>query len=340
MMNQSVTIDVNNTQVGVPASPLKIWQRRLIMLLVMQVLIIIGVFAYQQNSNLKIDARPLLEIKTNDIDRLVIQDASNKVSLQKSGNEWLLPDQQLPVDKQKLEDVLQKLGAIQLTWPVTTTSSSHERFEVAGTKFQRRIELFQGDTKKADIWLGTSPGFKKIHVRREGENQVYAVELTSFEFAVTEKDWLQKDLLAIKDANVIRAGDYEIQKSGDNWNFVAVNQDAGAGKVNAAKASDLANAFNGLQIQEPVTQVPQGESTKVVAKSAAGEFEYDFIKADNNYFVKRNDRSMHFKLNQNEFERIARVDKKALTASESEAKVTAPVDPVSDMTSLENVLKK
>jgi hypothetical protein len=338
MMNQSVTIDVNNTQAEVPASPLKIWRRRLILLLVMQLLLIIGVFAYQQNSNLKIDAKPLLEIKTTDIDRLVIQDASNKVSLQKSGTEWLLPDQQLPVDKQKLEDILQKLGAIQLTWPVTTTSSSHERFEVAGTKFQRRIELFQGDAKKADIWLGTSPGFKKIHVRREGENQVYAVELTSFEFAVTGKDWLQKDLLAIKDANVIRAGDYEIQKSGDNWNFV--NQDASAGKVNAAKAGELANAFNGLQIQEPVTQVPQGESIKVVAKSAAGEFEYDFITAGNNYFVKRNDRSTHFKISQNEFERIARVDKKALTASEPEANVTAPVDPVSDMTALDNVLKK
>jgi hypothetical protein len=338
MMKQSVTIDVNNTQAEVPASPLKIWRRRLILLLVMQLLLIIGVFAYQQNSNLKIDAKPLLEIETTDIDRLVIQDASNKVSLQKSGTEWLLPDQQLPVDKQKLEDILQKLGAIQLTWPVTTTSSSHERFEVAGTKFQRRIELFQGGAKKADIWLGTSPGFKKIHVRREGENQVYAVELTSFEFAVTEKDWLQKDLLAIKDVNVIRAGDYEIQKSGDNWNFV--NQDTSAGKVNAAKASELANAFNGLQIQEPVTQVPQGESIKVVAKSAAGEFEYDFITADNNYFVKRNDQSMHFKISQNEFERIARVDKKALTASEPEANVTAPADPVSDMTVLDRILKK
>lgn len=342
-MNQSVTIDVTNAreQTQESASPLKTWQQRLSVLLVIQVLLIIGVFAYQQSSRVQVDAQPLLAIKANDIDRLVIQDASNKVSLQKVGNEWRLPDQQqLPVDKQKLDDLLQKLDGTKLTWPVTTTASSHERFEVAGTKFQRRIELFQGDTKKADLWLGTSPGFKKIHVRREGDDQVYAVELTAFEFAVEPKDWLLKNLLAVKDVSFIKAADYEIQKANDGWNFVAVNQDAAAARVNAAKATELVNAFSRLEVQEVVTQVPQGETTSAIVKSAAGEFEYNFIKADNNYFVQRNDRNIYFKLRQSDVEQIAKINKAALMISESEPKTTVTTDPIADITSFDKVLKK
>lgn len=317
-MNQSVTIDVSKAQeqLSASASPLKIWQRRLTILFVAQVLLILGVFAYQQHSRVQVDAQPLLAIKTADIDRVVIHDVDNKTTLQKTGGEWQLPELQLlPVDKQKLEDVLQKLEGTKLTWPVTTTASSHERFEVADSKFQRRIELFQGETKKADLWLGSSPGFKKIHLRRGGENQVYAVELASFEFATVTNDWLQKDLLAVKDANSIKAVDYELQKTGDIWNFAATNQDSSIQKVDAAKITELVSAFSNLHVQEVVSQVPQGETTNVSVKSAAGEFQYDFIKAESECFVKRNDRDIYFKLSQYEFERIVKQTKADLVAA-------------------------
>jgi hypothetical protein len=211
---------------------------------------------------------------------------------------------------------------------------------VAGAKFQRRIELFQGDTKRADLWLGTSPGFKKIHVRREGDDQVYAVELTAFDFSVEPKDWLLKNLLAIKDISFIKAADYAIQKANDGWNFVAVNQDTATAKVNAAKATELVNAFSRLEVQEVVTQVPQGEATNAIVKSATGEFEYRFIKADNNYFVQRNDRNIYFKLSQSDVEQITKINKSALMISESEPKTTVTTDPIADITSFDKVIKK
>lgn len=342
-MNQSVTIDVSTAQeqLSVSVSPLKLWQRRLTILFIAQVLLILGVFAYQQNARVQVDAQPLLAVKSTDVDRVVIQDANNKVTLQKSSGQWQLPDlHQLPVDTQKLDEILQKLDGTKLTWPVTTTASSHERFEVAGTKFQRRIELFQGDAKKADLWLGSTPGFKKIHLRREGENQVYAVELTTFEFATALNDWLQSDLLAIKDLTSVKANDYELQKSGDTWTFVATTQDANTQKVDATKVTELMNGFGNLQVQEVAAQVPQGETTKLSAKSAAGEFNYEFTKAGSDYFVKRSDRDLYFKLSQTEFERIANVKKGSLLATEGAANNTA-VDSVSNLVnqSVQEVLK-
>ncbi|HEY0893321.1 MAG TPA: DUF4340 domain-containing protein [Cellvibrio sp.] len=342
MMNQSVTIDVSKAQeqLSASASPLKLWQRRLTILFVAQVLLILGVFAYLENSRVQVDAQPLLAIKSVDVDRVVIQDASNKVTLQKNGSQWQLPElHQLPVDRQKLDEILQKLDGTKLTWPVTTTPSSHERFEVTSNKFQRRIELFQGDTKKADLWLGSTPGFKKIHLRREGEDQVYTVELTAFEFATASNDWLQSDLLAVKDVNSIKAADYELQKVGDAWNFSGVNQISSSEKANASKATELANAFSSLQVQEVVSLAPQGETIKVSVKSAAGEFHYEFTKAGSDYFVKRSDRDLYFKLSQNEFERIANVKKVSLLASESASNNKA-TDPALDITALDNLLKK
>lgn len=308
MMNQSVTIDLSKAQEQklASASPLNLWQKRLTILLIVQVLLVLGLFAYQKNSRVQVDAQPLLAVGMADIDRVVIQDANNKATLQKTGEQWQLPElQQLPVDKQKLDDILQKLEGTKLTWPVTTTASSHERFEVTDSKFQRHIELFQGDNKKAELWLGTSPGFKKIHLRRAGEDQVYAVELTSFEFAAEATDWLQKDLLAVKDISTIKAADYTLQKTAESWSFVSANQESSSEKVDANKVTELVNGLNNLQIQEVATSTPQGDTKVVTVKSATDEFQYDFIKAESDYFVKRNDRDTYFKLSQYEFERVA-----------------------------------
>ena len=311
-MNQSVTIDVSKAKAQPESArlPLTLWQRRLTILFVVQLLLILGVFAYQQNARVQVDAKPLLPINANELDRVVIQDANSKVVIQKTDTEWQLPDlQNLPVERQKLDEILQKLEGTTLTWPVTTMATSHERFEVANSKYQRRIELFQGDTKKADFWLGSAPGFKKIHLRREGENQVYAVELSAFEFATTANDWLQKSLLALEDINSIKTADYELQKTGDTWSFVVTVPKSDTEKVNEVKTTELAKAIGNLQVQEVATQVPQGETKKVLVKSAAGEFEYDFVKTESDYFVKRNDRDIYFKLSQYEFERIAKPTK-------------------------------
>ncbi|WP_193747485.1 DUF4340 domain-containing protein [Cellvibrio sp. OA-2007] len=330
-MNQSVTIDLTQAQEQklASASPLNLWQKRLTILLFIQMLLVIGLFAYHQNSRVQVNAQSLLTVGMANIDRVVIQDANNKVTLQKVAGQWQLPEQQqLPVDKQKLDDILQKLEGTKLTWPVTTTASSHERFEVSDSKFQRHIKLFQGDNKKAELWLGTSPGFKKIHLRRAGEDQVYAVELTSFEFATEAKDWLQKDLLAVKDITTIKSADYALQKTADSWNFVSANQDETTEKVDANKVAELVSGLNNLQIQEVATQAPHGETTSVTVKSAAGEFQFEFVKTENEYFVKRSDQDNYFKLSQYEFERVANVTRASLLASEAVSNNTK-TDPVS-----------
>lgn len=287
------------------------WKRILMVLLGVQVLLIAGIYAWHQHQQPRQEAKNLLDFSTSDLDRLVIHDANGHATLKKSGTEWLLPDfKNLPADSKKLNELMGKLQGAKLTWPVTKTSSSHERFEVSTNKFQRRVEFYQGDKKQGELLLGSSPGFKKIHIRRDGDDEVYAVELTSFEFSASDKEWFNKELLAAKNPTLINGKDYVLQKQGDTWSF----ENDTATKVDTAKVAELVNAFANFSVQDMETTKPEGEVTIIRVKSDAGERHYEFTKAGDSYYVKRDDKEWYFKVSQYEFDRVAKVQKADLKA--------------------------
>jgi len=97
----------------------------------------------------------------------------------------------LPANDGKVTDLLNKLTSLSLSWPVATSSTSHERFEVADTKYQRKLVLNAGE---ASLLFGTSPGYQQIHARGASDD-VYAVKLATYEMPVNADDWLDKSLL-------------------------------------------------------------------------------------------------------------------------------------------------
>lgn len=324
-MNQWVNfpksaVEVSNTEIK--QSPLNNLQKRLTVLLFVQLLLVIGIFAWNQNRQSVPDAQPLLSATDFESDKIVIRDANASVTLQKVNGLWQLPDlKQLPVDEQKLRDLLDKLKGTKLTWPVTTSATSHERFDVSEKKFQRHVEFYKGDQKAVDLFLGTSPGFKKIHLRKQGDDSVYAVQLSSFEFATGNNDWLKKDLLAFKDAQQITAADFALRKNNNNWEFVNSSD-----KVDSVKANELANAFANLQIMELANEMPAGDKKTFTLNP--GGYQYDFVSANNNYFVSRSDKSSVFKLSQFEFDKIVKPTKLELTAKADTATNTDPINSV------------
>lgn len=317
-------------------SPLNNLLRLLLLFLIIQILVGIAIYAYHRVAQPEAEANALLDFNSEAIDKLIIHDVNNKVILTRSAGGWQLPDlHQLPVDSAKLDDLLDKLRGTKLTWPVTTTESSHARFEVVENKFQRRVEFFTGDKKAGDIFLGNSPGFKKIHLRRANEKEVYAVELSGFDFATTSKDWLNSGLLAVKQPLRIRGADYDLQQDSgllqstnespqksqeqflegltspqQNWRLT---QDAAA-SVNNSALTRLLSALSGLSVQEPITNRPDGERVNLDVKTAEGEWRYEFVKTGADYSVKRSDRDIYFKISAAEYENIARVKKQDLIA--------------------------
>jgi len=248
----------------------------------------------------------LVQTETDALQRLEIAGDDEHVTLVRNDGQWQLPElHHLPVDSDKLDTLLTKLTALKGNWPVATSNSARERFEVAEDKFRKHLKLYtgEGDTPALDLFVGTSPGFRKVHVRRAGDDAIYAVALNSFDLPETADSWLDKTLLAAGAIERIEGPDYQLRKEGEHWKFADTNgEDAPA--VDPGKAGELAGALEKLRITAAASEVPQTEGTEVVVHSNNGELRYRFFHADDKYFVRREDRDQVFEIAKYDFDRV------------------------------------
>lgn len=271
--------------------------------------------------------QPLLASSTAQANRIVINDGDNTVTLQKFDEKWQLPElSKLPANSGKLDSLLSKLEDIQLSWPVATTSSSQQRFEVAEDKFQRRLQLFDADQLLADVYVGTSPGFRKVHARRAQDNDIFAITLNSYELSAKQTDWLDKSLLSASDIQHIAGTDYALERRDDLWVFSESSEQPSSAlpQLDTEQAKQLISALEALRVQDVVTQKPEASATSLLVKTENNEWTYQFISTNDNYYVSRNDIDMLFSISKTDFETITdtRRDQLALkdtdTPSDSE----------------------
>ncbi len=133
------------------------------------------------------------------VDSLTVADADSAVTVVRADGEWQLSSDGastgLPADAGKIDGVLQKLSGAGAGWPVATSESAMERFEVVEEAHQRHVTIAAGDETLADIYLGTSPTFGKVHARHAAGGPVYAITFSNYEAGAKQSDWLRKSLL-------------------------------------------------------------------------------------------------------------------------------------------------
>jgi len=138
--------------------------------LVLQILFGTGLYINKQNEQHSGEEQTLLSLDMAQIDKITIQQEGSAAMLLKKGDSWLLPKlEQLPADKAKLHGLLGKLETLQTGWPVATTTSSHERFEVSKNKHQRHLQLYQGENLKPSSLSAPPPVFAKCMCAKPGK---------------------------------------------------------------------------------------------------------------------------------------------------------------------------
>ena len=219
-------------------------------LLVLQILLAAILFWNNQQENKLPDQALLADLSPDQIDKIVISSQASSVTLQKQGEDWILPDwNRLPAKQAGVNLALKKLEELKVEWPVTTSSSSHDRFELSEDNYRRRIQLQKGDSQLGEILLGTSPGFRKVHLRLPGEDQVYALELSTHEFSDRVNDWLDKTLLASKNPRSIKSSLFNLTRKQDQWQLqrpdgTALEPDA----VDQQKLNQFVSALSNLSV--------------------------------------------------------------------------------------------
>lgn len=148
------------------------------------------------------EARPLLAVDSGAVDRLVIADGDTETVLVRQGDDgWRLPALgDLPADSALVQAALDQVAATRIQWPVTTTAASHERFDVAGDDYQRKVQLFSGDRLVGGFYLGTAPGFRRVHLRNLEGDEVYVVEMNVSDLPATGEAWLEQTPQAVSDS--------------------------------------------------------------------------------------------------------------------------------------------
>ncbi len=187
-------------------------------------------------------APTLLSFDPDEVVKFNVSTLEDSVQLLKGEQGWHLDDD-LPADDEKVGEVLDKLANVSAPWPVATSSDSAERFEVTGTNFQRRLVLESADDTLADLMLGTSPGYRRVHVRAEGEDEVYSVDFSNYEVPVDIDQWLDKTLLQASGpiSGLTLEASWQLTNDDESWliDGVAADQE---------EASDLIDRFADLRV--------------------------------------------------------------------------------------------
>ncbi len=147
---------------------------------------------------------PLLSFDKNGINAITITGPqAKKVRLVKKDGQWVLPDAyNFPADQAAVKRLLGSLAAIKKGWPVATTTGAAERFKVGKENFERHIILSQGDKPVVDLFVGTSPGFRKVHVRMADNKDILAVKFSTYEAGTATDNWLDKNYLHLDEKTI------------------------------------------------------------------------------------------------------------------------------------------
>ena len=159
-------------------------------------IVVVGVLLAAKSGGIE-EPEPFLQFDAASVDSLTVSNNEGSVTVSKVDGAWQLPDG-VPAAGFKVDSVLERFSNAAGSWPVANTRPTRERLEVSEENHQRHIVVGAGDDTVADIYLGTSPGYRKTHARRAGEDEIYAVRFSNYEAGVKPEDWLDRSLLQPK----------------------------------------------------------------------------------------------------------------------------------------------
>jgi hypothetical protein len=139
----------------------------------------------------------LLSLKPDSIDKIsLVDDEKNSVNLVKNNNSWIAPEKEnFLIVKSKVDQFIKQILALKRSRYVGKTQISAKQFAVTEEKFERKIEFFSKNQKIARIYFGTSPSFRKVHVKLEEEDLTYTVSYNINDVDTKIVSWLDQEIV-------------------------------------------------------------------------------------------------------------------------------------------------
>jgi len=247
----------------------------------------------------------LLSFNRQTVDRLRIEDGTDSVVLKIQEGKWLLPESgDFPASQPSVERLLDKLAALEKGWPVAKTRGAARRFAVDKEQFERKLTLFVGDDAQATLYVGSSPGFRKVYVRPGDADEVFAVDFNTWEADAKADDWIDKDVLTLDESNMERIEMPGLILQRQDGELQVMNLEENE-QTNGEASSALLGKLTGLRVQsllgtEAEPEYRQDEPALEVRMTREGGevLGYRFSKPEDAayYVLKRSDLDYYFKV--------------------------------------------
>jgi hypothetical protein len=169
-------------------------------------------------------------LEADQIVSLTISDTGgNSIQITKSLDGWVMPEAgDYPVQDDKVATLLEKLVNVRADRLVTRTRDSHVRLEVADDDFQRLIEFeVEGGTRHT-LRLGSSIRYQVLHVRADGQDEVYlALGLSVSDAGTDVASWVDSNYFSVTQSQIVaitlenKNGRFEFEKDeADTWEML------------------------------------------------------------------------------------------------------------------------
>lgn len=190
--------------------------RLLVIALLLQIVILAAVSFAREEPKVLAPSRVFPDLVSDKVTKIeVTGDAGNTgaaadaapslktVVLEKQGTTWGVAGADgYPADATKIDTFLKNVEKVKASGAVVSSESYFKKLEVADDKFQRKVSLTV-DGKPVTFLLGSSPSFKRIHLRKAGEKDVVVVEgLTAWDVGFRASDWVDRNYLKVPEADV------------------------------------------------------------------------------------------------------------------------------------------
>jgi len=244
------------------------------------------------------------------VDELRIGDEfDNETLLVRSREQWIIPAlDNLPADEARVTTLLEQISDNEASWPIARTPSAHQRFQVASHHYQRRLAFLSGGETLGTLYLGTSPGYKKVHARNEKQDAVYSIALSNFDIPATADSWLDPRLLQTKSPLRIDADLYSLYFDNGLWR-------TGSGApADGAEVGALITLLKSLQI-EGVANEDQARDLATLEpdlilriQSLTGDKTLELSSLGGQHFIHSSEYTPFFRLRSSDFEHLTGID--------------------------------
>lgn len=178
----------------------------LLLLLILQAGVVVWVNLPGDDAGVVEAGKPLLSLGAAGADTVTIeQPGEPRLRMTRKGDGWVLPGHgDFPVSPARFEQFEEKLLTVKRSWPVGKTLAAAKRLKVVLDHFERRIRFLQGADVLGDLFLGSSPGFRKVHARLDGDDHTYAIDFNAFDAPVDADRWYDTEVLKMAVDAIVR----------------------------------------------------------------------------------------------------------------------------------------